>query len=75
MLNERIGERVLTRSYVVCVLQDHTLVGSPNAPVEQDIQLSGLGIMPEHCIVDIVDGDVFMTPLEGARYDTIRYYQ
>ncbi|XP_014668068.1 PREDICTED: kinesin-like protein KIF13A [Priapulus caudatus] len=52
---------------LVYYLKDHTLVGGPNAPVEQDIQLSGLGIMPEHCIVDIVDGDVFMSPLEGAR--------
>ena len=49
-------------------LQEHTLVGRPDAPdAQQDIQLSGLGIMPEHCIIDIEDSDVYITPLEGAR--------
>ena len=43
------------------------MVGRPDAPKEQDIQLSGLGIMPEHCIVDIETSDVFLSPLEGAR--------
>lgn len=31
--------------------QEHTLVGRKEAPVEQDIQLSGLGIQPEHCVL------------------------
>jgi kinesin family protein 13 len=48
-------------------LQDLTLVGRPDAPVEQDIQLQGLGIMPEHCIVEIDVNDVIVVPLEGAR--------
>ena len=50
------------------IFQDQTLVGLSDAPVEQDIQLSGLGIMPEHCVVDIENHEVFVTPLEGARY-------
>ena len=49
------------------MLQDHTLVGRPNASQQQDIQLSGLGIMPEHAIVDVENNEVFITPLEGAR--------
>ena len=52
---------------MVFVLQEHTLVGRPDAGKEQDIQLSGLGIMQEHCVVDLEDSEVFITPLEGAR--------
>lgn len=43
------------------------MVGQQDAGVQQDIQLSGLGIMPEHCVVDIENGDVWLTPVEGAR--------
>jgi predicted component of type VI protein secretion system len=35
--------------------------------MEQDIQLSGLGIQPEHCVVTIEDGGLFMEPLSNAR--------
>ena len=49
-------------------MQEHTLVGRPDAPKAQDIQLSGLGIMLEHCILDMEDQDVFITPLDGARF-------
>jgi kinesin family protein 13 len=35
--------------------------------MEQDIQLSGLGIHPEHCVVTIEDGGLFMEPLSNAR--------
>ncbi|XP_074656043.1 kinesin-like protein KIF13A isoform X2 [Tubulanus polymorphus] len=52
---------------LVYYLKDHTLVGRPDAPTEQDIQLSGLGIMPEHCIVDVENSEVFVTPFENAR--------
>lgn len=47
--------------------QDHTMVGRPDAPKEQDIQLSGLGIMPEHCILELENNEVYLTPHEGAR--------
>jgi len=52
-------------------LQEHTMVGRSNAPTEQDIQLSGLGITAEHCVLDIDHNDVYITPLEGARYDIV----
>lgn len=53
---------------LVYYLKEHTLVGRTDAAVQQDIHLSGLGIMPEHCIVDIVaNNDVYLNPLEGAR--------
>lgn len=44
-------------------------MGRPDAPTQQDIQLSGLGIMPEHSVVNVVDNnEVFVTPLDGAKY-------
>lgn len=49
------------------LFQEHTMVGRPDAPTQQDIQLRGLGIMPEHCIVDVDGPEVYITPLEGAR--------
>ncbi|XP_006822605.2 kinesin-like protein KIF13A [Saccoglossus kowalevskii] len=53
---------------LVYYLKEHTLVGRPSAPSNPDIQLSGLGILSEHCIIDIEnDYEVFVTPKEGAR--------
>ncbi|XP_046384192.1 kinesin-like protein KIF13A isoform X3 [Ischnura elegans] len=52
---------------LVYYLKDRTLVGRRDAPVEQDIQLSGLGIAPEHCILEVNDGALNMLALEGAR--------
>ncbi|XP_067139830.1 kinesin-like protein KIF13A isoform X3 [Centruroides vittatus] len=52
---------------LVYYLKDKTLIGRPDAPVEQDIQLSGLGIMPEHCIIVIENSDIYIIPMEGAR--------
>jgi kinesin family protein 13 len=46
------------------------LVGCPNDVTKPDIQLQGLGIQPEHCVVDITENEVFVTPVEGARYMT-----
>ncbi|KAL1429823.1 hypothetical protein MTO96_015686 [Rhipicephalus appendiculatus] len=48
-------------------MKERTLVGRPDAPSEQDIQLSGLGIMPEHCIITIEGPELYIMPLEGAR--------
>lgn len=47
--------------------QDRTLVGGKGAPSEQDIQLSGLGIQPEHCVILVEDGGLFMEPMSNAR--------
>ncbi|ESO83151.1 hypothetical protein LOTGIDRAFT_133948, partial [Lottia gigantea] len=52
---------------LVYYLKEHTLVGSHNARVKQDIHLSGLGILPEHCVVDIDNNEIFLTPFDGAR--------
>ncbi|KAJ8415837.1 hypothetical protein AAFF_G00403940 [Aldrovandia affinis] len=50
---------------LVYYLKDHTRVG---ADTSQDIQLFGIGIQPEHCLLDIgQDGDVTLTPIENAR--------
>ena len=53
--------------YCSLYMQERTLVGGREAPMEQDIQLSGLGIQPEHCIIVIEDGGLFMEPLANAR--------
>lgn len=45
--------------------QDHTKVGSADS---QDIQLCGMGIQAEHCIVDITsEAAVVLTPRPNAR--------
>ncbi|XP_066498896.1 kinesin-like protein KIF13A isoform X2 [Hoplias malabaricus] len=50
---------------LVYYLKDHTLVG---ADTSQDIQLFGIGIQPEHCVIDIAaDGDVTLSAKENAR--------
>ncbi|KAL1139626.1 hypothetical protein AAG570_006606 [Ranatra chinensis] len=50
---------------LVYYLKERTLVG---AKTTQDIQLSGLGIQPEHCVLTIEDGQkLYMTPVANAR--------
>nr|XP_023646271.1 kinesin-like protein KIF13A isoform X3 [Paramormyrops kingsleyae] len=50
---------------LVYYLKEHTLVG---ADTSQDIQLFGIGILPDHCMLDMSpDGDVTLTPMENAR--------
>lgn len=45
------------------LVQDRTLVGSRNC----DIQLSGLGIQPEHCVIELHEGALVLTPVSNAR--------
>ena len=51
--------------------QEVTRVGRPStegsSTPHQDIQLRGLGIINEHCVFEIVEGDVFVTPIKAAR--------
>ncbi|XP_075454796.1 kinesin-like protein KIF13B isoform X2 [Ascaphus truei] len=50
---------------LVYYLKDHTLIGSDDS---QDIQLCGMGILPEHCIIDITpEGQVTVTPMKNTR--------
>ncbi|XP_054432007.1 kinesin-like protein KIF13B [Pteronotus mesoamericanus] len=50
---------------LVYYLKEHTLIGSANS---QDIQLCGMGILPEHCIIDIMpEGQVILTPQKNTR--------
>lgn len=47
------------------VSQEHTKVGSADS---QDIQLCGMGIQAEHCVIDITpDAAVIITPYRNAR--------
>lgn len=54
---------------LVYYLKEHTLVGSRAQPgaIQPDIQLYGLGILEEHCIITIEDGDLFIEPINNAR--------
>uniref|UniRef100_A0A3B1KEP5 Kinesin family member 13B n=1 Tax=Astyanax mexicanus TaxID=7994 RepID=A0A3B1KEP5_ASTMX len=50
---------------LVYYLKDHMLVGSSDS---QDIQLCGLAIQPQHCLIDITpDSKVMLTPKRNAR--------
>ncbi|XP_036438074.1 kinesin-like protein KIF13B isoform X2 [Colossoma macropomum] len=50
---------------LVYYLKDHTLVGSADS---QDIQLCGMAINPQHCIIDITsESGVVLTPKRNAR--------
>lgn len=47
------------------VSQEHTKVGSADS---QDIQLCGMGIQAEHCVIDITtEAAVILTPYRNAR--------
>ena len=54
---------------LVYYLKDITFVGRAEASVEQDIQLSGIGIQDEHAVIEIdsMENNVYMIPLEGAK--------
>jgi len=52
---------------LVYYLKPHTLVVRHNAITPQDIQLSGLGILKEHCVIDIDDEIVYLEPLSSGR--------
>ncbi|XP_021695842.1 kinesin-like protein KIF13A isoform X2 [Aedes aegypti] len=54
---------------LVYYLKDVTLIGGRSNDVNKqpDIQLLGLGIQPEHCLITIEDGELFMEPIENAR--------
>ncbi|KAM9435213.1 kinesin-like protein KIF13B isoform 2-T3 [Clarias gariepinus] len=50
---------------LVYYLKDHTLIGSADS---QDIQLCGMAIRPEHCVIDMTpDSGVMITPKRNAR--------
>ncbi|XP_048391588.1 kinesin-like protein KIF13B isoform X2 [Stegostoma tigrinum] len=50
---------------LVYYLKNHTLVGSDDS---QDIQLCGMGILPEHCVIDISpERRVILTPMQNSR--------
>ena len=44
-----------------------TRIGRAEAEVHQDIQLKGLGIANEHCVIEVVEREVFLTPVGNAK--------
>ena len=49
---------------LVYYLKERTLVGRAGAAEEQDIQLMGLGIQTEHCVIQIQNTELWITPLQ-----------
>ncbi|XP_053570753.1 kinesin-like protein KIF13A isoform X1 [Bombina bombina] len=50
---------------LVYYLKEHNKVG---ADTSQDIQLFGIGIHSEHCVINVApDGEISLTPIENAR--------
>ncbi|XP_058254155.1 kinesin-like protein KIF13B isoform X3 [Hemibagrus wyckioides] len=50
---------------LVYYLKEHTMVGSADS---QDIQLCGMGIQAEHCVINITsEGAVFLNPHKNSR--------
>ncbi|XP_061621373.1 kinesin-like protein KIF13B isoform X2 [Phyllopteryx taeniolatus] len=59
------ADPALNELLVYYLKEDHTQVGSADS---QDIQLCGMGIQAEHCVIDInADGAVILTPFPNAR--------
>lgn len=52
---------------LVYYLKDRTLVGGRNSQPQPDIQLFGLGIQADHCVITIEDSELFMEPINNAR--------
>ena len=52
---------------LVYYLNKLTRVGSSTCARQQDIQLTGVGIQDEHCVLSIEDEKLFLEPLDGAR--------
>ena len=72
----------LNEMLVYYLKSPHTLVGRTGSPEDPDIQLSGVGIQNQHCIIEIHENDLnqsidlsstttictlTITPLNGAR--------
>ncbi|XP_078712139.1 kinesin-like protein KIF13A isoform X4 [Lampetra fluviatilis] len=50
---------------LVYYLKERTAVGAADS---QDVQLCGIGILPEHCTITMApDGDITLQPFQGAR--------
>nr|XP_046910356.1 kinesin-like protein KIF13B isoform X2 [Dermatophagoides farinae] len=64
---------------LVYYLKEKTLIGRPDATVEQDIQLLGVGIMPEHAVIQIdrVKNQLWIEPINDSRtfVNGVRIYE
>jgi kinesin family protein 13 len=55
---------------LVYYLKVRTLIGRPDASIKQDIELIGVGISPEHCIIEIRNhNQIFLIPLNKSKLD------
>ena len=52
---------------LVYYLKTLTRVGTRESSVLQDIQLTGVGIQEEHCILSLEEDKLYLQPIQGAR--------
>ncbi|CAF4353127.1 unnamed protein product, partial [Adineta steineri] len=53
---------------LVYYLKTKTRIGRPDAPIKQDIELIGVGISPEHCIIEMKNqNQIFLIPLNKQK--------
>lgn len=53
---------------LVYYLKERTMIGGRSSTIPQpDIELNGLGIQDEHCILAIEDGSLYMEPINNSR--------
>ncbi|CAF1281060.1 unnamed protein product [Rotaria sordida] len=53
---------------LVYYLKTKTSIGRPDASVKQDIELIGVGISPEHCVIEIRNqNQIFLIPLNKSK--------
>ncbi len=47
-----------------------TTIGRPDASIKQDIELIGVGISPEHCVIEVkTPNQIVLTPLNKSKFE------
>ncbi|CAF4652463.1 unnamed protein product, partial [Rotaria sp. Silwood2] len=55
---------------LVYYLKPKTSIGRPDASIQQDIELIGVGISPEHCVIEIRNqNQIFLIPLNKSKFE------
>lgn len=63
-----IDDNVLSTGVTLYHLKEgETLIGTEEAPSQQDIVLDGVGVEAEHCIVELKDGVATLIPKQSAQ--------
>jgi hypothetical protein len=56
--------------------QTETAIGRPDASIKQDIELIGVGISPEHCIIEIQNSNqILLIPLNKSKFAEKKFFE